>query len=351
MMRLLPAARALPAVLVCIPWMAMGAQPAKGPAAPSAQAPAKAAALPSPAQPAMAPPAAPAPPAEPEPEPTLEGVMRALGAVFKKQLGEHHALRLYCEFLAARALFGRAIVYGVGEVEAINVIISRAQQRAGRDAAMFTQLLSEYFPRALVATDGNLWRWQGSRYALDFPVVAWDIDAERGTLYAANLERKMLWFDPRLGRFRPNGLEQIRDLQATQGVVYYLTTDGALMMRLRGQSSRILDRPVSEGASLHASRGVLYLLEGGALLRYAGGTWDRDGTPIQRNVRLVAADGPDYYAIDQAGHIYSSAEGRYIEPEGSYSGLWLIGKHLLALSRTGRVNGYDASKRAWQVLR
>ena len=45
--------------------------------------------------------------------------MRALGATWAKKVGEYHGLRLYCEFLSARAVFGKAAVYGAGEVEAI----------------------------------------------------------------------------------------------------------------------------------------------------------------------------------------------------------------------------------------
>lgn len=293
---------------------------------------------------------APEPKKPPEPEPSLDGMMRALGPAFEKQMGQHQALRLYCDFLAARARFGRAAVWGAGEIETINIYISRAQQKAGRDAATFTQLLSEHFPRALVGSDGNLWHWQGSRYALDFPALAWDVDEEFGTLYAANLEHKMLWFDAKMGKFRTNGLEKVKDLQASDGVLYYLTTDGAVMMRQKGQSTRILQRNV-EGGSLEASRRVLYLLEAGALYRYAGGAWDKAGSPIQRNVQKIAADGKDYFALDQSGHIYSSLEGRYIEKDTGFLGIWLIGKNLLGLTRAGRVLGYSADKRTWQVFR
>jgi hypothetical protein len=208
-------------------------------------------------------------------------------------------------------------------------------------------------PALLVANDGHLWHWSRPRYVLDFPALAWDVDDVAGFLWAVDLDRQLLFYDPTSDRWNRTSIAKVRDFQATDRIIYFLQMDGALMARSKGQAktiSRILERTVQNGTLL-GTRGKLYLLEGGHLYRYDQGRWDKSATPIQSEVRAVVADGRDYYALNQAGQVYSGVEERMLDTENRFAGLWLIGKNLLALTRSKQVFGYTAATKTWQRLR
>jgi S1-C subfamily serine protease len=279
-----------------------------------------------------------------------EVLLHELGLVFDKRVGRFHATRIYCELLAARAKQGRAAVFGVGEVEPINITLSEAGKKIGADGV--ARLLAAYFPALLIDNRSDLWHREGRRYALDFPAMSWAVDDETGAMYATNVGRDLMVYDK--GSFRPTGIKGVRDVQVSKNVIYYLGMDNALMSvpaaGQRRQPTRLLPRAVAADQIL-ATQGILYVVEAGQLYRYGRGQWDRNGDPIHRGVRSVAAVGPTWYALDSGGHVFSGGDGKVLEDKGTFDRIWLIGKNVLGLTRSGQVLGYSAASKSWQLLR
>ncbi len=276
---------------------------------------------------------------------SVNQVLGSLQYDLEPTIGTAESQHLICLFRSAGAADGKMVVTGAGVVEAINDALSEIGKKVSGDGV--ATLVDHGFPRALVDDKHKLWRKYDGHYVPSWMVTAAAADDVWGTLYAADPQGRLFTFEEERQKWRYAGVDHIRAVQSSDGVLYYMQEDGGLFDYRNGVSTRLSARNVM--GTLLVSHGVIYVLEGGRLARYQDGHWDRAGEPIQANVASVLANGPNYFTLDNAGGVFSSQEKRYIERKVKTTGIFLIGPNLLATAQ-GIMRAYDPVKKAWRNL-
>ncbi len=277
---------------------------------------------------------------------SVNHVLTPLQADLAKTVGPARALALVCELRAAGAHGGKAVIAQAGSVEDINDALGRIGHAT--DMGGVRQMVNAGFPRAFVDDKKKLWRKLDGGYVPSWSVTAWAVDDVQGTLYAADPQHRLFFFDDKNGKWRSAGAEGVYDIQASGDTLFYMQESGALFKKGAGLPTPLMGRPTK--GTLLATQGVLYVLSGGKLYRYARDEWDKHGEAIRGNVKSVAAHGGDYFTLDDTGLIYSSADAHTLEHNVKYSGIYLIGPNLLATTAAGGLRGYDPVKHAWKTF-
>lgn len=280
----------------------------------------------------------------------VEAVRIGLGAALAQNFDKPIALRLHSEFVAAMALRGRAVVNGFDSVEKLNAILKGLSKGSEGKA----KVISEYFPLLVTERSGSIWMKAGSSYrmvpASGHGVAA--IDDQTGALYATDARREVMLFDESsVGKsWRMTGLSPAIHLKAGGGQLYAILQDGRVLVADRdGRNSRqLFPRSVKQDKSgLELSQGVLYVLSEGAVYRYRNKKWDAKLQPIASAMKKLIVRGENWYGLDEAGRVFSSATQHYIDRDGNIVDLWGLGPNLLVLTRDNNRFFYNAVDDNW----
>ncbi|MBL9002658.1 MAG: trypsin-like peptidase domain-containing protein [Myxococcales bacterium] len=280
----------------------------------------------------------------------VEAVRIGLGAALAQNFDKPIALRLHSEFVAAMALRGRAVVNGFDSVEKLNAILKGLSKGSEGKA----KVISEYFPLLVTERSGSIWMKAGSSYrmvpASGHGVAA--IDDQTGALYATDARREVMLFDESsVGKsWRMTGLSPAIHLKAGGGQLYAILQDGRVLVADRdGRNSRqLFPRSVKQDKSgLELSQGVLYVLSEGAVYRYRNKKWDAKLQPIASAMKKLIVRGDNWYGLDEAGRVFSSATQHYIDRDGNIVDLWGLGPNLLVLTRDNNRFFYNAVDDNW----
>lgn len=280
----------------------------------------------------------------------VEAVRIGLGALLAQNFDKQIALRLHSEFVAAMALRGRAVVSGFDSVDKLNGMLkglSKGSESKGK-------AISELFPLLITERTGGVWMKVGSSYrmvpASGNGVAA--IDDQTGTLYATDARREVMMYDETsVGKsWRMTGLSPVAYLKAGGGQLYAILQDGRVLVSDRdGRNSRqLFPRSVKlDKASLELSQGVLYVVNEGAVYRYRNKKWDAKLQPIASAMKKLIVRGENWYGLDEAGRVFSSATQHYIDRDGNIVDLWGLGPNLLVLTRDNSRFFYNAVDDNW----
>lgn len=295
-------------------------------------------------------PSTPAAPESPsEAKNAIEAVRIILGISLGQRMEKMAALRLHSDFIAAMARRGQRVVTGVDSVETLNATLKAMAKGSEAKAAVVRDL----FPRLLTERSGSVFRKNGTQYELikgsGHGLAA--LDDLTGGLYATDTHREILFYDETgpVKVWRPSGLAGVAALRASGGSLYVLLQDGRLIQaNWNGTNSRqIFPRSLKAGTTLEASTGNLYVLSEGSVYRRRNNKWDQKIQPIAFSEKHLVARGEDWYGLDTAGRIFSSAAQQYIDRDGNILDIWNIGPDLLVLARDGNRYYYAVSNNTW----
>lgn len=280
----------------------------------------------------------------------VEAVRIGLGTALAQNFDKPIALRLHSEFVAAMAVRGRAVVNGFDSVEKLNGILkglSKGSEANGK-------VIGDLFPLLVTERTGGIWMKAGSSYRM-VPASAHGvaaIDDQTGTLYATNNHREVMLYDETsVGKsWRMTGLSPAVHLKAGGGQLYAILQDGRVLAADRdGRNSRqLFPRSVKQDKSgLELSQGVLYVLNEGSVYRYRNKKWDAKLQPIAFAMKKLIVSGENWYGLDEAGRVFSSATQHYIDRDGNIVDLWGLGPNLLVLTRDNSRFFYNAVDDNW----
>ncbi|MSQ82033.1 MAG: trypsin-like serine protease [Myxococcales bacterium] len=278
-------------------------------------------------------------------------LVKRLFADIEKRFPGEAGKRVLCALFSAMTYSGRTVVSGVGDVAWLNDSLAAALESVPKpDRAKSAQYIEQNLPLLAISTTGKLWLRSGAKYFDVGPATAMDVDDVTGQIYATDQEGNVVAYDRGTGSWKQTGIGQARDIEASEGVLYVLDKAGIVSAVVGAKRSPLSQRPVQ--GSLLATRGTLYVLDQreGALFRWKGGHWDKDGEPIAKGVREVRANGPTWYGLDRGGGVYSGTQANYIDREGDLIGIWLMGDDLLGLDREGVLHHWHNQAQKWHAL-
>lgn len=281
----------------------------------------------------------------------MSTLVKRLFADIEKRFPGEPGKRMLCALFSAMTDNGRTVVNGVGDVAWLNDAIGSALESVPKsDRAKAAQYIEQNLPLLAVSATGKLWLRSGIKYFDVGPAVAMDVDDVTGQIYATDAEGNVVAYDRQTGNWKPTGIGQARDIEASDGVLYVLDKTGIVHAAVGGKRTVLSNRAVR--GSLVATKGMLYVLDDrkGSLYRWRQGKWDLNGEAIAEGVREVRAHGATWYGLDQEGHVYSGALNNYIDREGDLIGIWLMGDDLIGLGRDKLLYHWASTARRWHAL-
>ncbi len=271
-------------------------------------------------------------------------------AVWGKTGNQELALRAACDVLAATVTRGRAGFLHRVRADWINRGLNSAiKELNAEDRKRLPQLLDSHWPKVLHDPEGYLWTLDVTSYVRGVYAKSWAVDDAEGSLYYVK-ENGTLWRQPAVGEpARVQTSSRVIDVQASQGTIYWLASDGRVYAT-DNQGTVKLGKAPARG-DLLATQGYLYMLDKDQdLFLYHDGNWLNAGKPIARHVLQVTARGPHWFGLDGKRNVYSGDLGRYIDRDGDAVALRAVGIDLLLFNADGRLFRFDAAAQKWRGM-
>jgi S1-C subfamily serine protease len=271
-------------------------------------------------------------------------------AVWGKTGNRDLSLRAACDVLAATVTQGRAGFLHRVPAQWINKGLRAAiEGLKPADRERVGPLLQKHWPKVLHDPQGALWLLNGTVYERSVDAKAWAVDDSSGAIFYVKADQS-LW---RLSSGKPpalvEGIRGVVDVQASQGIIYWLAQDGRVYAMSGEQNIKLGKAPVN--GHLLATQGYLYMLDKERdLFMYHKGRWLNDGQPIASHVLQVTAQGQHWFGLDGKRKVYSGDLGRYIDRDGDAVALRAVGIDLLVFNKAGRLYRFDAAAQKWRGM-